>query len=97
MKRREVEVYGTEDGATLFVPTSRYPTELGARRAIARSPWTEMSDNGDRMERTGVRVVDIHLHDGWLDGGCTYGKPDEFGDAETTCGTPIECHVFEPI
>ena len=91
------EVYGSEDGDFLYVPTRRYPTELGARRAIARSPWTEMDDPWARWSRTGVRVVDIHLHEGWLDGGCTYGEPDENGDAATTCGTPLECHVFEPI
>ena len=88
---REPEVYGSESGDYLYVPVSRYPTELGARRAISRSPWTENDDPWDTWEHTGQKVADIHLHEGWLDGGCTYTAL-----GETTCGTPILCHVFTP-
>ena len=78
-----------EDSSELYVPTDRYPTKLGALRAIHRSLWfTEAQNDGWDYEWRRFQVIDCHPH-GPEDG----EYENEYG--ELICHQePIECHVF---
>lgn len=85
MTKLEPDVYAAqlgEDSSELYVPVDRYPTRLGALRAVRRSLWSTEADHvfGREYVDTGD-FIDVETH--------PHGPEDATYDPDTDMAT---CH-----